>query len=124
MPDRLRKPLPETFIPLSPVVFEILLALSDEERHGYGIMQDVAVRSGGATRLRPGTLYRAVARLVEDGLLEESDERPAPDQDDERRRYYRLTPLGQRVTAAEARRLANLVRSARARKVLRKADSA
>lgn len=124
MPDRPRKPEAETFIPLSPVVFEILLALSDEERHGYGIMQDVAVRSGGATRLRPGTLYRAVARLVEDGLLEESDERPAPDQDDERRRYYRLTALGQRVTAAEARRLANLVRSARAKKVLGKAESA
>src|SRR5688572_5288449 len=124
MPDRARKPLAETFIPLSPVVFEILLAPSGEERHGYGIMQEVEERSGGSTRLRPGTLYRAVARLVEDGLLEESDERPAPDQDDERRRYYRLTTLGQKVTAAEARRLANLVRSARARKVLGKAESA
>jgi DNA-binding PadR family transcriptional regulator len=124
MPDRPRKPLAETFIPLSPVVFEILLALSEEERHGYGIMQDVEERSEGATRLRPGTLYRAVARLVEEGLLEESDERPAPDHDDERRRYYRLTALGQKVTAAEARRLADLVRSPRARRVLRKAESA
>lgn len=124
MNDRARKAPAEMFIPLSPVVFEILLALSGEERHGYGIMQDVAARSAGATRLLPGTLYRAVARLVEDGLLEESDERTAPGQDDERRRYYRLTALGRGVTQAEARRLADLVRSARAKKVLRKAETA
>ena len=123
MTDRPRRLPAETFIPLSPVSFEILLALSDEERHGYGIMQDVAARSAGATRLLPGSLYRAVGRLVEDGLLEESDERAAHGQDDERRRYYRLTPLGRKVTVAEARRLADLVRSARAKKVLRRAES-
>jgi len=119
MPDRPRRPLADTFIPLSPVVFDILLALSDDERHGYGIMQEVSRRSDGATRLRPGSLYRALARLVQEGLVEESDERPAPDLDDERRRYYRLTPLGQKVAAAEARRLAGLLRAARAKKVLK-----
>jgi len=119
MPDRPRRPLAETFIPLSPVVFDILLALSDDERHGYGIMQEVSRRGDGATRLRPGSLYRAIARLVQEDLVEESDERPAPDLDDERRRYYRLTPLGQKVVAAEARRLAGLLRAARAKKVLK-----
>jgi DNA-binding PadR family transcriptional regulator len=119
MPDRPRRPLAETFIPLSPVVFDILLALSDAERHGYGIMQEVSRRSAGATRVRPGSLYRALARLVQEDLVEESDERPAPDLDDERRRYYRLTPLGQKVAAAEARRLAALLRAARAKKVLK-----
>jgi len=119
MPDRPRRPLAETFIPLSPVVFDILLALSDDERHGYGIMQEVSRRSDGATRLRPGSLYRALARLVQEDLVEESDERPAPDLDDERRRYYRLTPLGQKVASAEARRLAGLLRAARAKKVLK-----
>ena len=117
--DRPRRPPAETFIPLSPVVFDILLALSDDERHGYGIMQEVSRRSAGATRLRPGSLYRALARLVQEDLVEESDERPAPDLDDERRRYYRLTPLGQKVVAAEARRLATLLRAARAKKVLK-----
>jgi DNA-binding PadR family transcriptional regulator len=119
MSDRPRRPLAETFIPLSPVVFDILLALSGDERHGYGIMQEVSRRSDGATRLRPGSLYRALARLVQEDLVEESDERPAPDLDDERRRYYRLTPLGQKVAAAEARRLAGLLRAARAKKVLK-----
>ena len=119
MPDRPRRPLAETFIPLSPVVFDILLALSDDERHGYGIMQEVSRRGDGATRLRPGSLYRALARLVQEDLVEESDERPAPDLDDERRRYYRLTPLGHKVAAAEARRLAALLRAARAKKVLK-----
>ena len=119
MPDRPRRPLADTFIPLSPAVFDILLALCDEERHGYGIMQEVERRSGGQTQLRPGTLYRAVARLVDEGLIEESDERPAPDLDDERRRYYRLTELGRKVVVVEARRLAGLLRAARAKKVLR-----
>jgi DNA-binding PadR family transcriptional regulator len=119
MPDLPRRRPAETFIPLSPVVFDILLALSDDERHGYGIMQEVSRRSDGATRLRPGSLYRALARLVQEDLVEESDERPAPDLDDERRRYYRLTPLGQKVAAAEALRLAALLRAARAKKVLK-----
>jgi len=117
--DRPRRPPAEKLIPLSPVVFDVLLALSDDERHGYAIMRDVAARSAGATRLLPGSLYRALARLVEDGLVEESDERPLPDLDDERRRYYRLTALGRKVVAAEARRLAAVVRTARVRKVLK-----
>lgn len=124
MTDRRRRPLAETFIPLSPAVFEILLALSDDERHGYAIMQEVEKRSGGDTRLRPGTLYRAIARLVDDELIEESGERPSRDQDDERRRYYRLTDLGRKVAEAEARRLSGLIRDARAKKVLRGADTA
>lgn len=123
MTDRRRRPLAETFIPLSPAVFEILLALSDDERHGYAIMQEVEKRSGGDTRLRPGTLYRAIARLVDDDLIEESGERPSSDQDDERRRYYRLTELGRKVAEAEARRLSGLIRDARAKKVLRGADT-
>jgi DNA-binding PadR family transcriptional regulator len=119
MTDRPRRPMPDAFIPLSPVVFDILLALSDDERHGYAIMQEVSRRSAGATRLRPGSLYRALARLVQEDLVQECDERPAPDLDDQRRRYYRLTPLGQKVVAAEARRLAALLRAARAKKVLK-----
>ena len=82
-------------------------------------MQEVWRRSAGATRLRPGSLYRALARLVQEDLVEESDERPAPDLDDERRRYYRLTPLGEKAVAAEARRLAGLLRAARAKKVFK-----
>jgi DNA-binding PadR family transcriptional regulator len=121
--DRRRRPLADTFLPLSPAVFEILLSLSDEDRHGYAIMRDVERRSGGGTRLRPGTLYRAVARLVDDELIEELDARPAAEADDERRRYYRLTDLGRRVAEAEARRLSSLLREARAKKVLRGADT-
>jgi DNA-binding PadR family transcriptional regulator len=124
MSDRPRRRPVDPFLPVGPVVFDILLALSDEERHGYGILQEVAVRSRGATVLRPGTLYRALARLLEDGLIEETEERPAPDRGgDERRRYYRLTALGQDVAEAEARRLADLLRTARAKKVLRKAEA-
>ena len=123
MPDRPRRPAVDRFIPLSPVVFDILLALTDDERHGYGILQEVARRSAGATQLRPGTLYRAIARLLQEELIEESEERPAPDLDDERRRYYRLTTLGRDVAGAEARRLAALLRAARAKKILGRADA-
>lgn len=123
MPDRPRRPPVASFLPVGPVVFDILLALSDQERHGYAILQEVAARSGGATVLRPGTLYRALGRLLEDGLIEEAEERPAPDRGDERRRHYRLSGLGQQVAEAEARRLAALVRTARAKKVLRKANA-
>jgi DNA-binding PadR family transcriptional regulator len=96
-------------------VFHILLALADEDRHGYAIIQDVAHRTDGSIRLSAGTLYRSVQRMLEDGLIVEPRERPAPEADDERRRYYRLTPLGEAVAKAEARRLADLVRMARAR---------
>jgi DNA-binding PadR family transcriptional regulator len=113
--DRLE---PETFLPLSPAKFHILLALARGEQHGYAIMVDVETQTGGRVTLGPGTLYGAIKRLLEDGLIEECDERPDPMLDDERRRYYRLTDLGLRVTSAEAARLASLVALARASHVL------
>jgi DNA-binding PadR family transcriptional regulator len=103
------------FLPLQAAVFHILLALADHDRHGYAIIQDVAERTNGAIRLSAGTLYRSIQRMLEDGLIVEPRERPAPDEDDERRRYYRITPLGAAVARAEAGRLADLVRMARAR---------
>jgi DNA-binding PadR family transcriptional regulator len=103
------------FLPLQPATFHILLAVADADRHGYAIIQDVAERTGGTIRLSAGTLYRSIQRMLEEGLIVEPRERPAPDQDDERRRYYRITPLGTAVARAEAGRLANLVKMARAR---------
>lgn len=105
-------------LPLTPVVFEILLALAEGEQHGYAIMRDVAERTGGRIQLHAGTLYRALARLLDGGLIEELDERPAPDVDDERRRYYRLSPFGAAVARAEATRLEAQLAAARARRVL------
>jgi DNA-binding PadR family transcriptional regulator len=99
--------------PLSPPVFHILLALADEERHGYGIMQDVAHQTGNALQLGPGTLYGCLKRMLAAGLVEESDERPDPALDDERRRYYRMTRLGKRAVRAETERLAGAVMVAR-----------
>jgi DNA-binding PadR family transcriptional regulator len=113
-----KTPDPGERLPLTTPVFHILLALADQERHGYGILLDVAERTGGRLRLGTGTLYTAVKRMLEDGLIEESDERPAPDLDDQRRRYYRLTRFGRDVLAAEARRLESLVGMARERRVL------
>jgi DNA-binding PadR family transcriptional regulator len=113
--DRLRV---ERFLPLTPVAFEILLALADGEQHGYSIMREVARRSGSAVVLHPGTLYRALARLLEGGLIGELEERPDAEHDDERRRYYRLTALGVAVARAEAERLASQVAAARERKLL------
>jgi len=103
----------ERFLPLTPVVFEIALSLAAGERHGYEIMQDVERRTEGAIALHPGTLYRALGRLLDQGLIEELDERPAAGADDERRRYYKLTPLGHAVARAEVERLANQVSAAR-----------
>jgi DNA-binding PadR family transcriptional regulator len=100
-------------LPLTPPVFHILLALADEERHGYGIMQDVAQQTGGALQLGPGTLYGCLKRMLAAGLVEESEERPDPALDDERRRYYRMTALGKRVVRAEAQRLTGAVMAAR-----------
>jgi DNA-binding PadR family transcriptional regulator len=111
--DRFR---PETFLPLTPVAFEILIALADGEQHGYRIMQDVNARAGGAVVLHAGTLYRALARLLEQDLIEELDERPVAD--DERRRYYRLTGRGLAVARAEAARLSSQLDAARARRLL------
>ncbi len=104
-------------MPLTPAVLHILLALADEERHGYGIMREVEERTGGETRLGPGTLYGSIKRMLADGLIEESDERPDPDMDDQRRRYYRITDFGRRVAGAEAERLQSLVSTARAKKI-------
>ena len=108
-------PEPGAFLPLPPATFHILLALADEDRHGYAIIQDVAVRTGGALKLSAGTLYRSIQRMLEQGLILETQERPAPELDDERRRYYRIAPFGAAVARAEARRLTQLVRMARAR---------
>ena len=105
---------PQTFLPLSTPVFHILVALAGQDRHGYSIMQDVAARTDGRIRLSPGTLYGSVRRLLEDGLIAETGERPDPEHDDERRRYYRLTPHGQAVAVAEASRLERLLGQARA----------
>ena len=109
---------PDRFLPLRPVEFQILLSLSRGERHGYGILIDAGERMGEPVKWGVGTLYRALRRLEEQGLIEESDRRPAPDQDDERRNYYRLTGLGGSVVRAEAVRLEALVRAARATGVL------
>jgi DNA-binding PadR family transcriptional regulator len=106
---------PHELLPLTPPVFHILLALADEERHGYGIMQDVAHQTGDALQLGPGTLYGCLKRMLAAGLVEESDERPDPALDDERRRYYRMTALGKRVVRAEALRLDGAVIAARAK---------
>ena len=92
-------------LPLTPVVFEILLALGSGEQHGYAIMQDVSERTDGRIELHAGTLYRALSRLLDGGFIEELDERPTGATDDQRRRYYRLTPLGASVARAEAERL-------------------
>ena len=99
-------------------MFHILLALADKERHGYDIMREVDERSEGKMRLGPGTLYGSIKRMLSDGLIDESGERPDPEMDDERRRYYRLTDLGHRVSVAEAERLEKLVKSARTKKLL------
>jgi DNA-binding PadR family transcriptional regulator len=110
---------PRDLLPLTPAVLNILLALADRERHGYGIMREVEGRSGGEVRLGPGTLYGSIKRMLADGLIEESDERPDPEMDDQRRRYYRITDFGRRVAGAEAERLASLVDMAREKKLLR-----
>jgi DNA-binding PadR family transcriptional regulator len=102
------------FLPLQPAVFHILMALAEDDRHGYAIIQNVADRTAGGVRLSAGTLYRSIQRMLEDGLLVEIDERPDPEEDDERRRYYRITPLGRNVARAEAQRLIDLVKMARA----------
>jgi DNA-binding PadR family transcriptional regulator len=105
-------------LPLKPALFQILVVLADGERHGYGIMQEIAARDESPKPLGPGTLYRSIKQLLADGLIEESAERPDPALDDERRRYYRLTALGEQVAQAELERLERLVRLARSRRLL------
>lgn len=105
-------------LPLSPAWFHLLLALSTGDRHGYALMEAVASDSGGQVRLGPGTLYGALKRLLELGFVEESGRRPGPALDDERRRYYRLTPAGRRVLKAEASRHLRVSELVRARRVI------
>ena len=116
-PKKTAAPDPANFVPLTPAIHHILLALADEERHGYGIMLEVARLTGGATRMGPGTLYGTLKRLLTAGLIEEADERPDPALDDERRRYYRIAALGSRVLVAETARMRLLLSAARAKKV-------
>jgi DNA-binding PadR family transcriptional regulator len=107
---RMARKKPEAFVPLKSNWLHILIALVGGEKHGYAIMQDVLERSGGKVRLWPATLYGSLKRLIENGLIIESGERPAPELDDARRRYYKLTPLGRRVLDLESQRLRDLVR--------------
>jgi DNA-binding PadR family transcriptional regulator len=109
---------PGTFLPLTNLAFEILLALGEGPRHGYAVIRDIEDRTGGEVRLRSGTLYTAIQRLQASGLLAESGARPAPDRDDQRRRYYEITELGRQVARLEAARLAGLVQAAQRRNLL------
>jgi DNA-binding PadR family transcriptional regulator len=112
-----REPDPSTFLPLTPAIAHILLAVADQDRHGYAIMQEVDRMTDGAVRMGPGTLYGTIKRMIAGGLLLETDERPDAGRDDERRRYYRATLLGQRVLEEETSRMAGLVAAARAKRV-------
>ena len=112
-----KMPAPESFLPLTPAIAHILLALADRDRHGYAIMQEVDRITDGAARMGPGTLYGTIKRMIAGGLLEEAEERPDPELDDERRRYYRATPLGRAVLEAETARMATLLGAARAKRV-------
>ena len=103
---------PEDFLPLPPAALHILVALTTGEKHGYALMRDVEALSDGIVKVGPGTLYGSIKRMLADGLIEETEERPDPELDDQRRRYYRLTGLGETVCAAEVRRLQALVRRA------------
>jgi DNA-binding PadR family transcriptional regulator len=113
--DEARAPIPEGYLPLTPAVLDIMVALGDEELHGYAIMREVRRRTAGKRRLAPGTLYRSLRQMEERGWVAESEERPDPSLDDERRRYYRLTELGRRVALAELERLEDLVSTARSK---------
>jgi DNA-binding PadR family transcriptional regulator len=111
----------QEYLPLNHADFHVMLALADDERHGYAIMLHVEELTDGALRLGPGTLYTSIKRLLTAGMIEESDDRPDPELDDQRRRYYRLTKLGRKVLAAEAQRMQRMLRHAKAKRVLRHA---
>ncbi|HYL09922.1 MAG TPA: PadR family transcriptional regulator [Candidatus Acidoferrales bacterium] len=115
---------PVPFLPLTPALFHVLLALAEEDRHGYAILKEVELRTRGEVRLSTGTLYGIIKRLLSEGLILELRQRPAASEDDERRRYYRLTPLGRAVAEAEAERLEKVVALARSRNLLRKPRTA
>src|SRR5215217_7149652 len=103
---------PDNLLPLPVAMFHILVAVADQDRHGYAIMQDVATRTNGALKLSPGTLYGSIRRMLDEGLIVELSDRQRPEDDDERRRYYRITPFGRAVAQAEAARLSMLLRQA------------
>src|SRR4051812_23974948 len=109
---------PRSFLPLTPLAFQVLLALADRERHGYDIIKEVDTRTDGLIRLRSGTLYTLLQRLQAEGLIVESDDRPEPKNDDQRRRYYAVTGLGRAVLTAEARRLESALGEARRKHVI------
>jgi DNA-binding PadR family transcriptional regulator len=111
---------PESFLPLTPAVFNILLALADREMHGYAIMLEVEANTAGQVKMGPGTLYGSIKRLLKASLIDECEERPDPQMDDQRRRYYRLTGLGRRVLGAEAQRLADQMASVYAKGILQR----
>ena len=110
---------PRSLLPLTPLAFHVMLALADEHRHGYGIIREVESRTDGLIRLRSGTLYTLLQRLLTEELIVESKDRPEPEDDDERRRYYAVTGLGRRVLAAETRRLEAAISEAKRKNVLR-----
>ena len=105
----------DVLLPLPPATFHILMALADDDRHGYAIIKDIASRTNDELQMSAGTLYRSIQRMQEQGLIVETRKRPAPENDDERRRYYRVTPFGLVVARAEAARLTQMVKLARAR---------
>ncbi len=109
---------PQAQLPLTPPVYHILLALTDESRHGYAIMKEVEARSGGRVMLSTGTLYAAIKRLLGGGLIEETDDRPSAEEDDQRRRYYVLTRFGRQVARAETYRMADLITAAQAKRLV------
>jgi DNA-binding PadR family transcriptional regulator len=108
----------DAMLPLPPATFHILMALADEDRHGYAVIQDIAARTDGELKMSAGTLYRSIQRMQEQGLIVETRSRRAPEDDDERRRYYRITPFGLAVARAEAHRLTRMVKLARARGIV------
>src|SRR5690242_9568731 len=117
-------PDPRSFLPLTPLAFHVLMAVADAGRHGYAIIQEVDARTDGLIRLRSGTLYTLLQRLLVEGLIVESNDRPRSEEDDERRRYYELTALGREVLAADARRLETAVAEARRKRVIKGASRA
>jgi DNA-binding PadR family transcriptional regulator len=118
-----KQPTPESFLPLKPNWFHVLLSLADGDQHGYGIMQEVLDRTGGKVHLWPATLYGTLKRLLDEELIDVSAVRPAPEADDARRRYYKLTLFGRRVLAAESQRLRELVRVIGSKRALSEAES-
>lgn len=115
---------PEPYLPLTPAMFHVLLSLADGEKHGYGILKEVSSRTEGKVELSTGTLYGIIKRLVNEGMIEMSETRPSPDEDDERRRYYRLTPFGLQVAMAEAERMEEIISVARAKNLLGRLETA